>query len=127
MYAFSWKYDQYNVFIILISELLMGYTYGRQYKAFQPSGARGHYYCEGRGQNFNWCLCSSVGLITCVVNKPNHAPLLLLAWCVTYIRHFDKMHSVPFASEIRMADIYMCVCVCVYCIVLYFVLEIITE
>jgi uncharacterized Fe-S cluster-containing radical SAM superfamily protein len=37
------------------------------------------------------------------------------------------MHSVPFASEIRMADIYMCVCVCVYCIVLYFVLEIITE
>jgi hypothetical protein len=48
----------------------------------------------------NGVFLSSVGVIICMLYKLNHAPLLLLALCVQYIRNLDKIYSALLASEI---------------------------
>jgi hypothetical protein len=79
----------------------MGYTYGRQYKTFQPFGAWGHYYCERRGQNFKRCLfyLQLVWLYVWYINQTMHH---CCYWhlCVQYIRNLDKIYSALLASEI---------------------------
>jgi hypothetical protein len=52
------------VCIVPLSELLMGCTYGRQYKVSQFSGAWSYHNCEGRGKNFICSLGSLIGLVT---------------------------------------------------------------